>query len=261
MKMLVLGAGKMTESLLLGLHGEVDMSSWGIYSPTGTRAQNLASKVGATFIVHPHDFQDPDCLLIGCKPQQLKELKAQIGDRFKDVQVVSMLAALSENSQRQILGAQKLVRIMPNLPVRVKAGVILMSSESSPAELSKFSALFSSLGTVKVVKEDELEELTLLTGSGPAFFFEFAIELSRLARSLSLAEREALARKVLEGAGLMMTQDQEPLSTHVNNVTSKGGVTIAVLEKWREVQWGEILKKGFERGVQRIEEIREMLKK
>ncbi len=261
MKVLVLGAGKMTEALLLGLKGEVDMSSWGIFSPSGTRAKALAEKLGAQFVANVQDFKNPECLLVGCKPQQLKDLKVIIGDSFKDVLVVSMLAALSEKDQLKILDAHKLVRIMPNLPVKVKAGVILMASSSASDKLNFFADFFSSLGTIKIVQENELEELTLLTGSGPAFFFEFAIELSRLSRSLSLTERESLARKVLEGAGMMMTQDQESLSTHVNNVTSKGGVTIAVLEKWRELQWGELLKKGIERGTERIQEIRESLRK
>lgn len=259
MKVLVLGAGKMLEAILVGLKESLDLSDFRIFSPSGLSAQALAKKIGAKPVSDLSSERDFDWILVGCKPQQLKNLKLLIGDQFQNALFVSVLAALSEKNQLEILGAKRLVRIMPNLPVKVRAGVVLMSSDSAKEKLDFFEELFSRLGKVSIVKEAELEELTLLTGSGPAFFYEFALQLSRLSRSLTLTEREELARKVLEGAGLMLHHDQEPLSSHISNVTSKGGVTIAVLEKWRELDLGAFLKHGFDRGMKRIEEIRESL--
>lgn len=259
-KVLVLGAGKMVEAILLGLLHSRPLTDWAIYSPSGTSAEKLADLVGAQW-VSDLDHVDPEWVLVGCKPQQLKELKTTIGTRFDDRLFVSMLAAVTEEDQLQILNAKKLVRVMPNLNVKNRNGVSLLSSTSAPAELTTLTSLFSTLGMAKNMTEAELEELTLLTGSGPALFYEFTKSLADSFKSLSSVEREALARQVLLGAGATVSSDETPLAELINAVTSKGGVTIAVLEKWRELRLKSVLKSGIERGFERTEELKELLRR
>jgi pyrroline-5-carboxylate reductase len=258
MKVLVLGAGKMIEGILLGLRESVDLSMWTIYSPSGVSAEKLALKVGAKSC-STFSGLNPDFVLIGCKPQQLKDLKGTIGDVFQDKLFVSILAALSEEQQLKILGAKKLLRFMPNLAVARNAGVGLLSSRSAKDQLSVIENLFLALGKVKVVSEKELDELTLLTGSGPAFFYELAKELASAFSSLTQEEREELARQVMSGASRVAQDSEKGLDTLISEVTSKGGVTIAVLEKWREKNLKGLIAEGIEAGKQRSEELRSRL--
>lgn len=261
MRVLILGAGKMVDAILTGLKKTEDLSEWMIYSPTGVSARNLAGKVGARPVTDLSLVKSPDWVLVGCKPQQLKELKQLIKDQFSESLFVSILAALPENDQRETLGAKELIRVMPNLPVAYNEGVTLLSSESAHGRLKSFEKLFEKLGTSMIVSEKELEELTLLTGSGPAFFYEFAHKLAESFSSLDSGLREKLVRQVLIGSAKAVNNQKETLNDMTNAVTSKGGVTIAVLESWRKQKMEDFIKEGISKGQARSEELKTLLRK
>ncbi len=254
MRVLVVGAGNMVESILTGLSAEGatvnDLSSWGIVSKSGVSAKRLAEKFGLHYLEKLSDFPNPEWILLVLKPQQLKEIT------IPDFPVMSLLAAIPEKSQKEMLKVSHLVRVMPNLPVAYRSGVTLMSS-SSKAHLKMPEELFSQLGLVKVLPEKELEELTLLTGSGPALFYEFAKTLALSFESLTETEREDLVKAVLTGSAASVGKDS--LSQMIRNVTSKGGVTIAVLEEWRNKNLDEVLKAGVMNGIKRTQQLKALL--
>lgn len=260
MKVLVLGAGKMTEAILMGLKKTTNLSEWMIYSPSGTSASKLSGRVGARSVADLSQVKNVDWILVGCKPQQLKELSATLDGRFKESLFVSMLAAVSEEDQLKILGAKELIRIMPNLPVEYNDGIILLSSITAKGRLSSFQTLFEKLGNSLIVQESEFEELTLLTGSGPAFFYEFARELAASFTSLDEAQREKLVRQVMKGSSLSAQNSKLSLQEMTDAVTSKAGVTIAVLNEWRESKFSQFIQKGIEAGRKRTEEIKSLLR-
>lgn len=259
MRVLVLGAGKMVEAILVGLKSTMDMSEWMIYSPSGKSAAQVASLAGCRSVSDLKNIPAPDWIILGCKPQQIESVKETIGDLFKDNLFVSILAALSEEQQIKKLGISKLIRVMPNLPVEFNDGVCLISSTSAKDRLDSFRQLFARLGDALVVTEEELEELTLLTGSGPAFFYEFTSILAQSFKSLDEAQRERLARHVLSGAAITSGQKNRPLHDLINDVTSKGGVTVKVLESFREEKLNELVLKAIQNGKERSLEIRENL--
>lgn len=254
-KILVLGAGKMVEGILTGLGKKLDLSHIFIYSPSGTTAKNLANKLGAKHIQDPGAIK-PDLVLVGCKPQQIQDLKKIIGDQFKNVPAISILAALDEQTQRDILGFSLLIRVMPNLAVAYNCGVSLISTNSAPSLLKRVEDLFIILGHVEIVSETELEDLTLLTGSTPAFFYEFARYLANSFDSLDGNKRESLIRKSLIGAAETLKSSPLPLEELIQNVTSKGGVTIAVLEELRRQKLDSIVKDGIRSGHSRGKDLR-----
>ena len=260
MRVLVLGAGKMVEAILTGFKASEDLSNWMIFSPSGISAKNLGAKIGARVVADLQNVETPDWILVGCKPQQLPDLKNLLGDKFKDSLFVSILAAVTEEEQRRVLNAKYLIRVMPNLPVEHKEGVSLLASESAKARLGSFEALFTKLGTALIVSENELDDLTLLTGSGPAFFYEFAKHLSHSFESMSEEQREKLVRQVLLGAAKSGKQSKKSLTEMTDAVTSKAGVTIAVLENWRSHGFADFVKKGIEAGKKRTEEIKALLR-
>ena len=260
MKVLILGAGKMVEAILLGLKNESDLSQFYLYSPSGKTAEALAKKVGVNFVSSLDEVQSPEWVWLGCKPQQLSDLARSISGKFSQSTFVSMLAAVSESDQRKILGISKLIRIMPNLPVKYKKGITLISSDSAPAEMKQVKNLFSLVGLSQEVKESELEELTLLTGSGPALFYEFTRHLAASFTSLSLIEREGLARMVLSGSGVSLESASEELEQMIGQVTSKAGVTIAVLDEWRNLKLNELILSGVTAGKKRSIEISQTLR-
>lgn len=260
MRTLVLGAGKMVGAILRGLKTSQDMRQFEIYSPSGESAKILSESVGAKHVSTLAEATSPECIWLGCKPQQLPELKKILGDMFPDAIYLSFLAALPEANQLKILDRKILIRAMPNLPVEFKSGITLLASTSAESDLAHFEKLFSHLGTSLVVSENELEELTLLTGSGPAFFYEFTQYLAQSFTSLDESKRESLARQVLLGAGLTSAYNKAPLTELVSAVTSKGGVTIAVLEEWRQRHLKDGVGLGVSAGKIRSSEIKDRLR-
>jgi pyrroline-5-carboxylate reductase len=259
MRLLILGAGKMVEAIITGLHGKRDLSELWIYSPSGLSAKKLSQMYQMNWAKDLNEIKaiDFDFVMVGCKPQQLKDLAFIFPNHLKNTPVISILAALSEEKQKQILGVSRLIRLMPNLPVKFGAGVSLVSSHSASEEMSHMEQYLSPLGHLKIVKEHELEELTLLTGSGPALFYEFTKYLSQCFESLSIEEREKLARMVFYGSALSAHQaSDEKIDDLISAVTSKGGVTIEVLNSWRHSPLKKLLQEGIDSGKQRAESIR-----
>jgi pyrroline-5-carboxylate reductase len=260
MKVLVLGAGKMVSALLMGFkNAGQDLSGWTIFSPSGSSAKNLANSVGANSVDDLKEVAEFEWILIGCKPQQLHSLKKLIGNDFSEHLFVSLLAAISEKDQMRVLGIKSLVRVMPNLPVEHNSGIVLISSHSVNSQVLKFENLFSLLGEVIVVNDEDLDELTLLTGSGPALFYEFALGLSHSFSALDVTKREYLASMVLRGAGISVSRDQS-LHDLIDSVTSKGGVTRAVLDNWKEGEFQEVIRNGIEAGKLRSRVIKDSLR-
>jgi pyrroline-5-carboxylate reductase len=256
MKVLILGAGKMVEAILSGLSLQGhDLTEWGIYSPSGTSAQAMAGKYHLSWVKDIQEVKNPQWVMVGCKPQQLADLALKIKGLFPNSLFLSLLAALPEKNQIETLGITQLVRVMPNLAVQDREGVTLLSSDSANPGLESVKEIFDGLGKCLIVQEAELEELTLLTGSGPAFFYEFTHALAQSFSSLTSAEREMLARQVLRGAASRVAQSSLHLAELTNAVTSKGGVTIAVLEAWRSKQLMTFLAEGLEQGKRRAKEI------
>ncbi|HXH29426.1 MAG TPA: pyrroline-5-carboxylate reductase dimerization domain-containing protein [Bacteriovoracaceae bacterium] len=256
MSVLVLGAGKMVDAILTGLKASQDLTQWQIYSPSGVSAAKLAEKVGAQHCKNLDELPPPSWILVGCKPQQLRELTTTLSGRFQQVLYVSLLAALPEESQRNILAVERLIRLMPGLAVEFNEGVSLLCSTSAQAQLEEFQQIFSRLGTSLIVSEQELDELTLLTGSGPALFYEFSKNLFESFESLDEAKREALVRQVLTGVGVSVRRSGESLGDLIGNVTSKGGVTIAVLEHWRAGGLKGMITQGIRAGRKRSQQIK-----
>ncbi len=255
MKTLVLGAGNMISAILEGLVGETDLSNFYIYSPTGHKARALAEKVGAKSVDDVSHVNDPQFIWLGFKPQQLKSASHLLKPEFRSATFVSFLAAISEQDQKDILGVDQLIRVMPNLNVKIKKGICLASTNSSQGDLLFIESLFKSLGQFLIVDENELDELTLLTGSGPALIYEFAKSLADSFVSLDEMNRELLMKNLLLGTSEMAVGSKESFEHLINAVTSRAGVTIAVLENWRKNGLKQVIESGVAAGESRRKEI------
>jgi len=248
----VLGAGKMTQAIFIGLSQKIDGRSFTFYTPSMTSAKDLASQTNGNFSKDIPDHIEADFLWLGLKPQGLESLRG-LGEQISSKTIViSMLAAIDEKTQMDILGVKKLIRVMPNLPVKYNQGVTLIASESAPEALEEVCDLFNLVGEGHILSENDLEKLTLLTGSGPAFIYEF---IKILSSHFDHANAEALVRSVLLGSAETVKNEDSSLQKLIDSVTSKGGVTIAVLNKWRENGLSDLVAAGIMSGKARSAEL------
>ena len=257
MKILVLGAGKMVEALLNGILP--DENKYYFYSPSGVSAEKLAAKFNAQ-AVDKDLIPDPDFIVLAHKPQQLGQVAKELNGRFKEIPFISMLAAIDEQTHKKVLGATRIARIMPNLNVRFKRGVTLVSSVSFHKDELKFTLNWlSPTGLCLHVSEDQLNELTLLTGCGPALFFQFAIYLSKSFKSLPASELFKLTEQIMKGSAELLQEYPGDFEAAIKDVSSKGGVTEAILRAWDENHLNREIEKGIMAGRARSEKIQESI--
>lgn len=264
MKAVVLGCGNMSRAIIEGMSGAVDFSETYFYTPSQSKAKSLAAQVKGRFAAELTDLPtDPDVVILGCKPQQFAELSKLIKGKFhSDPLYLSILAATPLSLHESLLGSKKILRVMPNMSVRFKKGISILLDSDIPEVLKiEWEKNFALIGKVKRVKtEEQFNHLMLLCGSGPAFMYQWLKWLSVMSEDLTMNEREELAIAVMEGALETMRNDSsKSLETLISEVTSKGGVTAAVLSGWSDESIQGKLQAGWDKGIKRTEEIEKII--
>ena len=197
----------------------------------------LADATGIHFqpdLKHLLRDENVDVLVLACKPQQLAAIDPAVADLSAGKLVVSILAGTPlARLQALCPRARNHVRAMPNTPGMIGAGI----SAFAPAQpLNKGDEtivlqLLGALGEVVPVEENQLDAVTGLSGSGPAYVFEFVAALRDGGVAAGLPEPLALqlARATVEGAARLLAQVPERPETHREWVSSPGGTTLAGL--------------------------------
>jgi pyrroline-5-carboxylate reductase len=180
----------------------------------------------------------PDIVVWGVKPAQMKEVVSKSVEQFKTHPVyVSIAAGRTLQVLTGYAGADvKIIRSMPNTPVSIGEGVtgLCALQNVSGAEKNLVHDLFASVGKAVWIDENQMNALTALCGSGPAYVFYFMECLAQAAAKLGLdaEDTDRLTRQMVKGAAGLASQSKESLEQLRKNVTSPGGTTEAALEVW-----------------------------
>ena len=175
-------------------------------------------------------------LVLAVKPQLFRELiddvRPWVGE---ETLVVSIMAGWRIEQISRLLGAERIIRVMPNTPGAIGQGVCLLSPGpvASRTEIARARDLLEPLGLVEgPMGEEELSLATGLSGSGPAYVFLLAESLAAAAEAEGLDEARAarLARQTVIGAAALMAESDSDPSQLRRAVTSPGGVTQAALD-------------------------------
>lgn len=200
------------------------------------------------------DIGDCGCVVIAVKPHIVKTVCSDLASVvFKAPAVfVSVAAGVRESSMRLWLGEQAaIVRCMPNTPALLGLGstALLANEQCSDSQRKTAQTLLEAAGhTVWVDKEEQLDAVTALSGSGPAYFFYLIEHMIEAARGLGLDEKTAsdLAIETAFGAASMARAREHSPATLRENVTSKGGTTAAALNVFKESGTPDIVAKAMQ---------------
>ena len=187
----------------------------------------------------------PAVVVLAVKPQMMGAALpalAALGNGatlFVSIAAGTTLARLADT-----LGAQTpIIRTMPNTPAAVGAGItaLIGNDAASPAQMALADALMAAVGqTVQLAHEAQMDAVTALSGSGPAYVFHMIEAMAQAGEALGLAPdmAMALARATVTGAGALAASDPLPAATLRANVTSPGGTTAAALSVLMDPQSG-----------------------
>lgn len=267
--LLTIGAGNMARALLTLMRS--GLSEFYAFTPSETRARELANDLNGKFLSADElkTIIPPDFLFLSFKPQVFKEasenfIKQIPWDKWKDhTVIVSLLAGTPIEVLTKTWKSERVIRIMPNTPSMVGHGITLVTATdglNDKDDIKELEKLLSLAGVVyRCHSEEQLDQITSVTGSGPAYIFEITRILQDFLIGKSVPEEKAreLAISLLLGSSEMMRSSSESLEQLRENVTSKKGVTLAALESLKGDNLENSLVKALESNISRSQELRQ----
>lgn len=237
-----IGAGNMGYAIMKGIAGskmknEIQLHAYDKYSPILERLEefNTVKCSDCADIVKKCKY-----VFLAIKPQQLDEVLDDIAPSVtSETVIVSICAGITDEylASKTVDGA-KVVLVMPNTPLLLGEGATALSKSDSVTdeEFKLVCSIFGSCGIYAVIPKDKMKEIIAINGSSPAFIYLYAQAFVDYAKSVDIDEEVAksLFAKSLVGSAKMITDSGKTLDELITMVSSKGGTTIAGLEKLRE---------------------------
>ncbi len=204
---------------------------------------------------------DADLIVLGVKPYQivdvLTELKGEIG---KNAVVISMAAGIKLATMAAVLDENpNIIRTMPNTPALVGKGVTGLASAATASQdsVDAAKALFEAVGSVLVIPEVQIDALSAISGSGPAWVYYIIEQWEKVALSQGFSEEDAklLVRQTLAGSvELLESTGEEPADLR-RKVTSPGGTTERIIATMEQADLHGIFDASLKAAVARAVEI------
>ncbi|EME50417.1 hypothetical protein DOTSEDRAFT_69071 [Dothistroma septosporum NZE10] len=266
-----IGGGNMGAAIISGLAAKgLDKKNIIVAEPWDVNRKKMDDLGVRTTTNNVEAASGADIIILAIKPQVAKtvcqELAASAFSGKTLPLVISIAAGVTAASLKEWTKTEDgqspaIVRVMPNTPALLGEGAsgLYASEEVSKEQKDQASALLGSVSQASewVDKEELLDVVTGLSGSGPAYFFAMVEHLVASATKLGLSEEVAtrLATQTCLGAGKMLVQASEPPSQLRKNVTSPNGTTQAALESFEASGFAEIVDKAVKAATNRGEEL------
>lgn len=204
------------------------------------------------------------CLVMAVKPQSFPALAGELKEMAAKKLVISIMAALPLKRIRTLTSTSHIIRAMPNLAVPVGAGATLWTASRNvtAAERRLVQKMFAAVGAVVAVKsEPQLDQLTAISGSGPAYFFYLTEILEQAAVQYGLPSQDAgrLARATLVGSAKLFALGKKTAAEWRQAVTSPGGITEAALKYLAQKQFDKTFWGALRRAETRTKELAKLL--
>ena len=264
-----IGAGNMAASLIGGLRAKGLQAQQIRASDPGeeTRARVSAEHGIETFADNAQAIDGADVVVLAVKPQAMKAVCEAIRPSLKPEQlVVSIAAGITCASMNNWLGAQPIVRCMPNTPALLRKGVsgLYATAEVSAEQRDQAQTLLSAVGlAVWLEQEQQLDAVTAVSGSGPAYFFLLIEAMTAAGVKLGLPQdiAEQLAEQTALGAAQMAVSSDVDAAELRRRVTSPGGTTQAAIESFQAGGFEALVEKALGAAAHRSAEMAEQLGK
>jgi pyrroline-5-carboxylate reductase len=260
-----IGAGNMGEALVKGLIATKAAAPAQIVvsARRRERIQEMEKLYGVRSGTNPEVARQCDVIVLAVKPQILDQVLREIsGDVSREKLIVSVAAGVPIAAiERRLRPPMRIVRAMPNTPATVAAGATAMAlgEHATDADLATAKTIFDSVGLTVVLEESQLDAVTGLSGSGPAYLFLIIEALADAGVKVGLSRRASMqlaAQTVLGSAKLLIESGQHP-GMLKDGVTSPGGTAIAGLHTLEAGGLRNVLMNAVEAATRRSRELGE----
>lgn len=255
----IIGCGNMGFSLLAGLHrAKRSLIVW----DADAKKVNGLRKPGVEIAKSNVDLvQKTPHIILAVKPQQMADVLGEIRPYLRRSSlVVSIAAGMPTRWIEKRLGRDvHVVRAMPNLPAQNFKGAtaVCAGSKADRFHLAAVTAWFRAVGVVVTVPESQMNAVTAVSGSGPAYFFYLMEQMIEAGVKLGLSRKTAVQLTVgtAVGAGKLAACSGEDPAALRARVTSKGGTTEAALRLFEKKKLRNVIQAGVLAAARRAKEL------
>ncbi|MFA5867549.1 MAG: pyrroline-5-carboxylate reductase [Actinomycetota bacterium] len=237
-----IGAGRMGEALIRGLiRSGADPAKITAADRDAARLASLAEKHGLTAAPSNADAAaGADAVILAVKPKDVPDALAGLKNALK---VKTLLISIAAGVNIKTLAAglpagARVVRVMPNAPAEKDAAIsaIAAGPNATEADIKTAGEVFSAVGLTVTVKESDMNAVTAVSGSGPAYFYLFVKALTDAGVQVGLDRETAykLAHETMFGASRMLKYSKKTPAELIDIVRSPGGTTAAALDIFDE---------------------------
>lgn len=265
-----LGGGQMAEALIKGIvqAGLVTAAQIVAVDPAEARRQLLAKQYGVDVAEDAAVLADCGIVVLAVKPQVLPDILMSKRQNFNKTQLlISIAAGISlEVLESSLAGCEcRLIRVMPNTPALILEGAAALcrGTLASDDDLKTAGAIFGAVGKSVVLKEAEMDAVTGLSGSGPAYVFSFIEALIDAGVKVGLNRDVAeilVLQTVLGSVKLAIATGKHPADLRAM-VTSPGGTTIAGLHEMEKAGFQGVIMNAVEAATRRSRELGDLATK
>ena len=235
-----IGGGNMASAIIGGLirQGQA-ASSILVLDPSAEQRERLTRDLGVQTLAEPGAaLASARTVVWAVKPQQFTDAATacapHTAQALHPILHISVMAGIRSDDLARALGTERIVRTMPNTPALIGQGItgVYARPAVSAEQKADAQALLAPTGDVLwVEREADLDAVTALSGSGPAYVFYFVESMMEAAQQMGLTPEQGkqLALATFSGASELARRSTEPPSVLRERVTSKGGTTYAAL--------------------------------
>jgi pyrroline-5-carboxylate reductase len=238
-----IGGGNMAGAIISGLIRQGYLATqFTVVEPFDEARHKLKTSFGIDAIDAPiAALQLASMVVWAVKPQTFKEAAAQARDFTSQAIHLSVAAGITSHSIAAWLGSERVVRAMPNTPALIGKGISGLYARAAATEPDRAAVeqVIATTGEWMWLQDEaQLDAVTALSGSGPAYMFYFMEAMTQAGVEMGLAPEQAyrLAVATFTGAGALAQASSEPPEVLRERVTSKGGTTYAALQAMQASQ-------------------------
>jgi pyrroline-5-carboxylate reductase len=265
----ILGSGSMGTAILSGLLASGFPSENVVITTKSTEsAKKLADELGVNAVAleanptaNKDAVQGADAVLVAVKPAYVVEVLKEAAENLSPTAlVISVAAGITTTSMETVLPASvAVVRSMPNTPAIVGRAVTGISTGSrvSDDQLETALELFETVGRVVVLPESQIDALSTISGSGPAYVFYLIEQLTEAAQNMGFGEDIAamLVEETFAGATELLSASNQSPADLRRQVTSPNGTTMQAVAVMEQAELAKVFTKATEAALARAKEI------
>ncbi|WP_151980840.1 pyrroline-5-carboxylate reductase [Acinetobacter guerrae] len=256
-----IGGGNMAQALIGGLLARgLPTTRIMVSDPVEAIRQLLHEKEIQTVDDNVKAIKNADVVVLAVKPQVLGTVLKPLHGLFEGKLIVSIIAGAEIETIAALTGTDRVVRVMPNTPALVQTGAhgLYANENVSAKDRDLASQILAATGlTIWVNSEAQIDAVTAVSGSGPAYFFYLMESMIRAGKNMGLDEKVATAltlQTALGAAQMAITSSNTPTELR-KNVTSPNGTTQAALDVFDRAQISQNIQTALAAAQKRSQEL------